>query len=546
MFRRLRFMPISYSIPELPYKPKGSGSGHSIPELPWVPPGSGSGHSISELPWVPPGSGSGHYIPELPWVPPGLGQEKFFTVNKRFDFNPLRLYPKKSQRNYHVSTPMLFNADRKILVVGAGGKMAAALLPGLRAQLSNPSNIIATGGPDWKKLLGLQENYQISIPEAYSNGLDIQQTLYEKNALALSGLQRGDILLLAAKPPVVREFIRDFASIIKGKELWVVSIAAGLSLQEMQGYFGSEGYPFIIRSMPNLPILIDEAVITYTFNENLGELGTHIVHNVFRSPNICIPVESDDAIDDATAVAGSGPAYYAAIAELLINAMQDYCGLSPPESEGIILAAVLKITGSLKSQKTDNLRDLLQNFSIHNIHCNVVVRLSNANVIEKIKLALAAAYNRSQELGGKITVVPATNNPPIDSFRADKSKIDGSELSPIRMLSRPAKDKLFAYIQYYFLLLMQASQEYAIAKGFSPLVAEKLSIQTAYGTACLAKQKIQKNPSLLGGAFKKIREETSSPNGTTVAAITEQIKLELPEDLVRAMLADPAFNIRYG
>ncbi len=68
----------------------------------------------------------------------------------------------------------------------------------------------------------------------------------------------------------------------------------------------------------------------------------------------------------------------------------------------------------------------------------------------------------------------------------------------------------------YLFLIMEIIENIGIEMGLSKEVTKKLVIETFVGSSILAKEK--------GKSFKELREEVTSPNGTTDSGIKEMIK----------------------
>ena len=116
------------------------------------------------------------------------------------------------------------------------------------------------------------------------------------------------ILLLCVKPANVAEVSKK----IKGKAKVLISVLAGTSVEKLKKHFKPKA---VVRAMPNLAASVAASMTTLTGDEKfrkeaeslLGAVGTTLWLN------------SEKEIDIATALAGSGPAYLALIAEALAD-----------------------------------------------------------------------------------------------------------------------------------------------------------------------------------------------------------------------------------
>lgn len=131
---------------------------------------------------------------------------------------------------------------------------------------------------------------------------------------ALAGL-RPAIIIVALKPQVLGDVLGDFIALCAGA--LVVSIAAGVGCARLAELLG--GHPRIVRAMPNLPVVVGEGMTTL-FAAGLSAADRARADGVFAAVGQTAWVADEAAIDLATAVAGSGPAYFFAFVEHLAAA----------------------------------------------------------------------------------------------------------------------------------------------------------------------------------------------------------------------------------
>ncbi|MEM7180718.1 MAG: pyrroline-5-carboxylate reductase [Spirochaetota bacterium] len=118
--------------------------------------------------------------------------------------------------------------------------------------------------------------------------------------------QRASIVLVCVKPNKVQEILRTAEKATK-----VVSIAAGVSITSM-----AESLPTgsaVVRLMPNLPLLVGQGCIGYFGAEELYL----DVEEVFSQVGKVFRLNSEQAMDAFTAIAGSGPAFVLAFAQAM-------------------------------------------------------------------------------------------------------------------------------------------------------------------------------------------------------------------------------------
>ncbi|GAV25722.1 pyrroline-5-carboxylate reductase [Carboxydothermus islandicus] len=123
-------------------------------------------------------------------------------------------------------------------------------------------------------------------------------------------VKEADVVIVAVKPHLVEEVIKEIAPELTGKIL--VSVAAGVSLKKIAGW-GVPAECEVVRVMPNTPALIGQGFIAITPSK-VDEL----LANIFNSLGEVVFLE-EKYFDHITALSGSGPAYIYLVAEALID-----------------------------------------------------------------------------------------------------------------------------------------------------------------------------------------------------------------------------------
>lgn len=156
---------------------------------------------------------------------------------------------------------------------------------------------------------GLKEKYHLEVAgrdmhklDAFESALGVKIDKYLIDDFNIS----GKTVLLCIKPANVEEV----SSKLKGKSRVLYSVLAGTSIEKLKTHFDADA---VVRCMPNLAASVGCSMTTLTgtvaFQEEakilLGRIGS------------VLWLESEKELDIATALAGSGPAYLALIAEAL-------------------------------------------------------------------------------------------------------------------------------------------------------------------------------------------------------------------------------------
>lgn len=164
---------------------------------------------------------------------------------------------------------------------------------------------------------------------------NVQVTLDNKEVA-----READVLVLAVKPYMYKEVIEEIKDELKTDKL-IVTIAAGITIKNMEYWLG-EGYR-IVRTMPNTPALVGEAMSAVCPNENVSEEQIKYVKDIFSSFGECVELAEKD-FHAFTALCGSSPAYVF----IFIEAMADAAvKLGIPRAKAYTMAAQ-SVLGSAK------------------------------------------------------------------------------------------------------------------------------------------------------------------------------------------------------
>jgi pyrroline-5-carboxylate reductase len=115
-------------------------------------------------------------------------------------------------------------------------------------------------------------------------------------------------LLLCVKPGNLESVAKQ----LKGKAKLLLSVLAGVPLEKLKKKIKSKA---VVRAMPNLAASVGASMTTLTGDADHREEAEVLM----RGAGEVLWLESEKEIDIATALAGSGPAYLALIAEALAD-----------------------------------------------------------------------------------------------------------------------------------------------------------------------------------------------------------------------------------
>lgn len=167
------------------------------------------------------------------------------------------------------------------------------------------------------------------------NEFDVNVTIDNKEVVKSS-----DILVLAVKPNMYRDVIEQLKEEIT-KDKLIITIAAGISIENMEEWLGEDVK--IIRTMPNTPALVGEAMSAVCANKNVSKEELEYSIGMFSSFGECVELAEKD-FHGFTALCGSSPAYVF----MFIEAMADGAvKLGIPRSKAYKMAAQ-SVLGSAK------------------------------------------------------------------------------------------------------------------------------------------------------------------------------------------------------
>jgi pyrroline-5-carboxylate reductase len=265
--------------------------------------------------------------------------------------------------------------SRRICVLGVG-KAGEALVSGLLSSgWAQPGDIVGTARRQ-ERLDELRERY------------GIETTLV--NAEAVKGAQ---VVVIAVKPQDIETLLGDVGDALVAGQT-VLSIAAAIPTELIESQL-SDDVP-VVRAMPNTPVTVHEGMAGVAAGAHAGENELALAEEVLGSVGRSVRV--DEAYMDAvTAVSGSGPAYFALLAESMIEA-------------GILLGLSREVATDLVVQTMLGTAKLLRDEGMHPVELREMVTSPGGTTISAIREleqagvraaflnAIQAAMQRSREL----------------------------------------------------------------------------------------------------------------------------------------------------
>ncbi len=132
-----------------------------------------------------------------------------------------------------------------------------------------------------------------------------------------------EVWVLAVKPQQLREAVAPLKG--KLKTQLVISIAAGIRSGDLGRWLGenANGYPRIVRTMPNTPALIGAGISGLYAAEGVDQEGRSIAEKIMNAAGHTLWVNNEAQMDAVTAISGSGPGYVFYFMEALQKAAED-------------------------------------------------------------------------------------------------------------------------------------------------------------------------------------------------------------------------------
>ncbi len=211
------------------------------------------------------------------------------------------------------------------------------------------------------------------------------------NRLAIND---AEITVLAIKPQNLGEVLAELGGQFDPAQL-VLSIIAGARTRTLCQ--GLKHKP-LVRVMPNTPAQIGQGMSVWTATAWVSEAQKELVRSILGTLGREIYVADEKYLDMATAVSGSGPAYFFLLVESLIEAAVEI-GL-PRDTAGQLVLQTMLGSGQLiqKSGKSPaELRRMVT--SPGGTTTEALLQFEKGEFGSLVKKAVTAAHNKARELG---------------------------------------------------------------------------------------------------------------------------------------------------
>jgi pyrroline-5-carboxylate reductase len=149
-------------------------------------------------------------------------------------------------------------------------------------------------------------------------------------------VERADVIVISVKPIDVERVLREVSSLVTPDKT-VASVAAGVATTTMETILDEDAPVF--RFMPNVGVSVCAGTLCFAQGRFADTAAEGRVLDWFGLLGTVVPLE-ERLFDAATALAGSGPAFFG----LLVEAFEDagiVSGLSAPKARELILSTMV-------------------------------------------------------------------------------------------------------------------------------------------------------------------------------------------------------------
>ncbi|KAI0160642.1 pyrroline-5-carboxylate reductase [Xylariaceae sp. FL1272] len=271
----------------------------------------------------------------------------------------------------------------KLAFIG-GGNMAAAIIGGL-----------ATKGID-KQNICVSEPWEV-------NREKMAQTGVRTTTSNVEAAQDADLLVIAVKPQVAKGVCQELAGAWAERKTTplVISIAAGITLESLKEWLKlADGrVPHIVRVMPNTPALVGEGASGLFADGSVTEEERDLAASLLASVSkVTEWVDREELIDVVTGLSGSGPAYFFAMVEHLVDSATKL-GLTKEQATRLATQTCLG-AGRMMAESSDEPAQLRKNVTSPNGTTHAALQSFEASGFKEIvDKAVKASTERGEELG---------------------------------------------------------------------------------------------------------------------------------------------------
>ena len=218
--------------------------------------------------------------------------------------------------------------ERRIAILGAG-RIGEALIAGLLSSgWREPGELSASSRRD-ERVAELAERYGVRATSS--------------NVEAAAG---ASLVVVSVKPQDIEALLGEIGPAITPEQT-VLTIAAAIPTSRIEARLSGD-VP-VVRAMPNTPSTVHEGIAGLCAGAHAGDEHLALAEEALSHLGAVVRVP-ESALDAITAVSGSGPAYFALLAEAMIEA-GILLGLSREVSTQLVIQTMLGTAKQLRDEK---------------------------------------------------------------------------------------------------------------------------------------------------------------------------------------------------
>lgn len=266
--------------------------------------------------------------------------------------------------------------DFRLAFIGAG-QMGGALLKGIvDSETLRPDQIVICD-KEQKRLQELKEDLNVEVTESIKEACS-----------------KCKGIIFAVKPQDLDGVLHEARDSIRTEQL-IVSIAAGVSTESILSKLDKETH--LVRVMPNSPALVRKGMSVISPSRYASNEATELTIKLFSSVGKTTII-SEKLQNQATAISGSGPAYFYLFVEALREAAKK-TGLDPEVSAELVLETLIGSGQMLEQTKREpeDLRDMVT--SPGGTTEAAIEVFNRKEFLEIVTEAVEAAIKRAEQLG---------------------------------------------------------------------------------------------------------------------------------------------------
>jgi pyrroline-5-carboxylate reductase len=245
----------------------------------------------------------------------------------------------------------------------------------------------------------VEKSAQLMVSELDASRRDLLRSKYriiveiDNNSV----VKFADVIILAVKPQDLDAVLRGEVCCGVSKDKLLVSIAAGVTTKRIEKIVGKD-VP-VIRAMPNMAAKIGESITSLSAGSSASASHMEIAKEIFSTIGDVVEID-EKHVDAATAVSGSGPAYFYYLIESLVAAAVK-ADMTKEIAERLVLKTASGSIKLLEALKEDPV-SLRKQVASKGGTTEAAFRVLEARKFKKIIIdAVKAARKRSKELSGR-------------------------------------------------------------------------------------------------------------------------------------------------